>query len=161
MKWHVAGILLLLPAAGGFLSAADLAPAAVKILEQRCHGCHNARMQMAGVLLGSTAEVSSVKDRLIAAIAYTGKVKMPPTGALSAGEAKTLTDWVLAGAPRPAGSAASPRQPRPMRLRGGRKKPFASPNRPLVPPRIPSTILFAPNLPNAACPPLPLPIVPR
>ncbi|MCC6540344.1 MAG: DUF1553 domain-containing protein [Bryobacterales bacterium] len=109
MKLYLAGISLFL-ASGVVLGAADSA-AAVRILEQRCHACHSARMQMAGVRLGSTAEVEAVKDRFVAAIGYAGKVKMPPTGALPAEEAKLLTDWVLAGASWPAGAGAAPAAP--------------------------------------------------
>lgn len=91
------------------LSGADLAGEAVAVLEKRCHQCHNSKTQMAGVKLTSTSEVTAVRDKLLAAVSYSGKIKMPPTGALAAGEVQALTAWLAAGAawPKEARAAGS------------------------------------------------------
>ena len=86
-----------------FLAAASLAFAetnsdAVAVLAAKCQQCHNQQMQMAGVRLTSTADLTVNRDRVLAAIAYTGKVKMPPTGKLAAADAALLSTWLAAGA---------------------------------------------------------------
>ena len=96
-------ILCLLAAATfGF---ADPNADAVAVLAAKCQQCHNQQMQMAGVRLTSTAELITHRDRVLTAIAYTGKVKMPPTGKLSAEESKLLSTWLAAGAIFPSGAA--------------------------------------------------------
>ncbi len=88
----------------GFASA-DTNADAVAVLASKCQQCHNQQMQMANVKLASTADLLAHRDRVLAAIAYTGKVKMPPTGKLSADEAKLLSTWLAAGAIWPAQGA--------------------------------------------------------
>jgi len=83
------------------LLAADPS-AAVSVLEQRCHQCHNQKIQMGTVRLTSTADVTAVRDKLLAAITHEGKIKMPPTGPLPAAEAALLKDWIAQGATWPA-----------------------------------------------------------
>ena len=91
--------LILLSLGPALLFGADSADRAVRVLEQRCLSCHNAATRMAGVQLTSSAEVLSHKAKLVAAIGYAGKIKMPPTGALPADEAAALRTWLDAGAP--------------------------------------------------------------
>jgi len=84
------------------LSAQDPAANATRILESRCHSCHSAQTKMAGVQLTSTADIAQNKDRLLAAIGYSGKVKMPPSGKLPVVEEQALAKWIADGAKWPA-----------------------------------------------------------
>src|SRR3989454_545576 len=82
------------------------------LLSDHCFGCHGPKLQQAGLDL-STAEgvlrgiVSGpviVKgdpenSRLIQAVRYLGKIKMPPTGKLSDRQIADLITWVQMGAP--------------------------------------------------------------
>jgi cytochrome c5 len=77
------------------------------ILETRCHACHSAQTKMAGIQLTSSVDVAQNKDRILTAIGYSGKVKMPPSGKLSAGEIQALTTWIASGANFPAVSSAA------------------------------------------------------
>jgi cytochrome c553 len=87
------------------LAFADSTSDAVAVLTAKCQQCHGAQMQLAGVRLTSTADLNTHRDKILAAIAYTGKVKMPPTGKLSAEESKLLSSWIAAGAVWPANAA--------------------------------------------------------
>src|SRR5687768_5889960 len=69
------------------------------LVAAKCQSCHGAQMQMGGIRLTTTQEVLQNKDRVLAAIEYKGKIKMPPTGQLPALEAAALRDWIAAGAP--------------------------------------------------------------
>ncbi len=97
---------------------------ALRILEQRCHSCHGASTRMAGIQLTSTAEVVTYKDRILGAINYTGKIKMPPTGKLTAEETAAIKTWIEAGAPW-AATGAKPAGPS--------HWSFQAPKRPAVP----------------------------
>ncbi|MFN7919116.1 MAG: DUF1549 and DUF1553 domain-containing protein [Bryobacteraceae bacterium] len=101
---------------------ADDSTRAVAVVQQRCLQCHSAQTKMAGVQLTSTGEVTAVRDRLLAAIAYTGKIKMPPTGQLAAAEAALLKSWIEQGAPWTSNQERSTKQPS-----------FRKPVRPAVP----------------------------
>ncbi|MFN3326142.1 MAG: DUF1549 and DUF1553 domain-containing protein [Bryobacteraceae bacterium] len=70
----------------------------VDVIATKCQGCHGAKVQMGGVRLTSSQEVLQNRDRILAAIAYDGKVKMPPTGRLTSDESAALRDWISAGA---------------------------------------------------------------
>ncbi|MBY0506719.1 MAG: DUF1549 and DUF1553 domain-containing protein [Bryobacteraceae bacterium] len=87
------------------LAFADSPTDAVAVLANKCQQCHNAQMQMAGVRLTSTADLLQHRDKVLAAVAYTGKVKMPPTGKLAAAEQSLLSAWLSAGAVWPANAA--------------------------------------------------------
>ncbi|MBL8213466.1 MAG: DUF1553 domain-containing protein [Bryobacterales bacterium] len=97
---------------------------ALRILEQRCHSCHSASTRMAGIQLTSAPEVLTYKDRILGAINYTGKIKMPPTGRLSAEESAAVKAWLEAGAPWTA-TGAKPAGPS--------HWSFQAPKRPAVP----------------------------
>jgi hypothetical protein len=85
----------------------DVPAQAVSILEARCHQCHSATTRMAGIQLTSTKDVTAIGDRVKSAIAYSGKIKMPPAGALSAQESGIIQRWIAEGAPWPANTGAS------------------------------------------------------
>ena len=69
------------------------------LVAAKCQSCHGAQMQMGGIRLTTTQEVLQNKDRVLAAIEYKSKIKMPPTGQLPALEAAALRDWIATGAP--------------------------------------------------------------
>jgi cytochrome c553 len=88
------------------------------ILAAKCQNCHGAKMQMAGLNLATAEGVAKGADsgpiidkadapasRLLKALAYTGKIKMPPTGKLSDEDMAAITEWVKQGAPFPASAA--------------------------------------------------------
>ena len=89
--------------AGAAVAFADSNTEAAAVLAAKCQQCHNQQMQMAGIRLSSSADLVTHRDRVLTAIAYTGKVKMPPTGKLSADESKLLSTWLTAGAVFPSG----------------------------------------------------------
>ena len=64
---------------------------------------------MAGLDLTSVAGIAaaSQKGRLLQAISYEGKVKMPPTGKLPASVLSDFSVWVSAAAPMPEQKAAA------------------------------------------------------
>ncbi len=62
---------------------------------------------MAGVQLTSSDDIAPLKDKLLAAIGYAGKVKMPPSGALPAEDVQILTKWIAEGAKWPAASTGA------------------------------------------------------
>ncbi|HKX29083.1 MAG TPA: PSD1 and planctomycete cytochrome C domain-containing protein [Blastocatellia bacterium] len=81
------------------------------IFARHCAGCHNRKAQMAGLDL-TTAEGFQrggesgplvnrevpEESRLLKVIGYDDKLKMPPTGKLTADELTVLATWVKAGA---------------------------------------------------------------
>ena len=84
------------------------------ILVEKCSLCHGEQLQTAGLKLttaegfykGADTGPVFVKDdpensRLLTAIRYEDKVKMPPTGKLSDEEIEALTAWIKLGAPWP------------------------------------------------------------
>ncbi len=97
--------------AGAALAFADSNTDGVAVLASKCQQCHNQQMQMGGVRLSSTADLTTHRDRVLTAIAYTGKVKMPPIGKLSAEDSKLLSTWVAAGATFPTGGPATAKAP--------------------------------------------------
>jgi hypothetical protein len=80
------------------------------ILAERCGDCHNARLRMAGFDLMSAAgfRAGPPVERIAVALSYTGKVRMPPSGKLAAGELAVLEQWLAAGARWPAGATEGP-----------------------------------------------------
>ena len=84
------------------------------LLEAKCGVCHGDQTKMAGLIL-TTAEgfangIGGVPlvdpnnpgaSRLLEAISYQGKIKMPPTGKLTDEEISSFTTWVKGGAPWP------------------------------------------------------------
>ncbi len=72
--------------------------AAVALIGKNCQQCHSEKLQLAGVRLAGTEDVLRHKDKLLAAITYTGRVKMPPTGALAAADIALIKEWIASGA---------------------------------------------------------------
>ncbi len=90
------------------------------LLFNSCFGCHNDKSHQGGLRLdsldamlkgggGGPALVPSdvEKSHIIAAVRYTGALKMPPTGKLKDEEIATLTEWVKMGAPWPGARVSS------------------------------------------------------
>jgi len=99
------------------------------ILENRCAICHGDKIQMAGLKLttaegffrgADTGPVVTKGDprssRLIAAVSYAGKSKMPPTRKLDPAEIAVLKTWVEMGAPWPETKSPHPVAPRASQL---------------------------------------------
>jgi len=77
------------------------------LLAAKCTTCHNTKMPMAGLNLSSAESFRDVTHngtRLLAAVTYEEKVKMPPTGKLAEEEIALLRRWVEMGAPFPGDS---------------------------------------------------------
>jgi len=90
------------------------------LLENNCYECHGYNDPKAGlsvrlrdgVIEGGKSGAAVVpgnpgRSLLIQAVRHTGKVKMPPSGKLAAGEIADLERWVQMGAPWPGGSSGS------------------------------------------------------
>jgi hypothetical protein len=91
------------------------------ILAAKCHVCHGQQQQMAGLNLATAAGFRKGAEsgpilgagevdgsRLLQAVSYQGRVKMPPTGKLPEGEIAALREWARMGAPWPGESPAKP-----------------------------------------------------
>ncbi len=117
--------LAVLPLAAIAGLAADPPSRAVSILEQRCHQCHDAKTKMAGVDLASSASVTALRAKIEAAIGYSGKIKMPPAGALPAEESAVLRAWLGLGAPWPRAGTKP--------VSGGQWWSFRPPVKPAIP----------------------------
>jgi mono/diheme cytochrome c family protein len=89
------------------------------VLAERCQGCHNAKAKRAGLDLtsgegfyagaDSGALVDSSKpeeSRILKAISYHERIKMPPTGKLKDPEIANIREWVIAGANWPGADPA-------------------------------------------------------
>ena len=85
------------------------------VLAERCYGCHGPDLQRADLRLDAREAILRGSDsgpvvepgnpeasRLLAVIAYDGKIQMPPDGKLSDHDIEALTHWVALGAPWPA-----------------------------------------------------------
>jgi len=103
MHWRTS-ILFLLPLAT--VLPADLPTEAVAVVKQRCQQCHNDKVRMGNLQFTASAHMLDAKAKVLAAIRYDGKIKMPPTGQLSASEAALLKNWLDAGAHWPAEASA-------------------------------------------------------
>ncbi|MFN7803684.1 MAG: PSD1 and planctomycete cytochrome C domain-containing protein [Planctomycetaceae bacterium] len=87
------------------------------VLAEHCLECHGGKKQQGGfnlakrelLLKGGDSGVALVPGKpdespLLTALAYTGDLKMPPTGQLPASKIEALRQWVAKGAPWPANS---------------------------------------------------------
>ncbi len=111
-------ILLLSSAAGQSPEAEEFFERRIRpLLFEQCGSCHGDGLQMAGLMLtsaegflhgaaGTPVVVQGDPDRsrLIQAVRYDGKIKMPPTGKLDDSDIEALERWVARGAawPKPA-----------------------------------------------------------
>jgi cytochrome c553 len=75
----------------------------------KCQICHGGKAPMAGVDLTTGKGVSG--ERLLTAISYESRIKMPPNGKLKEGEIAAVAAWVKQGAEWPASEAAASRKP--------------------------------------------------
>ncbi len=93
---------------------ADLASRGVKVLEQRCWGCHGASLAQSGLRLNSREATlqggargpaivpgDAAQSRLVQAIRRTADLSMPPGPKLADAEIATIESWVAGGAPWP------------------------------------------------------------
>ena len=98
----------------------EISAAAVRsLLASRCGKCHDDATAKGGLSLASAAGLLAGGDSgpaivpgkpeeslLLAAVGYADdRVQMPPDGKLSAAEIKSLSEWVMQGAPWPAAGA--------------------------------------------------------
>jgi hypothetical protein len=115
-------LLLLLAAPLLAQSAADLEFFEKKIrpiFAAKCYACHAGKTPMAGIDFSSSAGFEAViGGRLMQAVGYESKIKMPPTGKLPDNEIADIRAWIQMGAPRPKQSAATPQ---PSAIAEGRK----------------------------------------
>jgi cytochrome c553 len=76
------------------------------LFASKCFGCHSEKVKMAGLNLKSAASFQALgQQRLLDALSYEGKYKMPPTGKLAAGDIARVREWLEMGAPYPAEAA--------------------------------------------------------
>src|SRR5688572_24554717 len=106
--------------AGMFMGAAEGQPGDFfekrvrPVLAEHCFSCHGPKKQSAGLRLDSHKALMEGSDNgpvvvpgqpdkspLVAALAHTGQVKMPPKGKLPAEAIEAFTAWVKLGAPWP------------------------------------------------------------
>src|SRR5215472_11198132 len=87
---------------------------AVKVLEQRCWGCHGASLAQSGLRLDSREAIlhggtrgpaivagDTAQSLLVRAIRRTGEPSMPPGPKLADPEIAAIESWIAAGAPWP------------------------------------------------------------
>ncbi len=91
------------------------------LLFDKCFSCHGEKSANGGLRLDSLEAIlkggtsgpalvpgNPAKSRIIDAIQYTGSLKMPPDGKISADSIATLTQWVKMGAPWPGAAPTAP-----------------------------------------------------
>ena len=76
------------------------------VLAEKCQSCHNQKTKMAGIDFVSGAGFAE-PSRLVKAIGYEDKLKMPPAGKLPAEQIGDFEQWVKMGAPWPGGVKAA------------------------------------------------------
>lgn len=94
------------------------------LFASNCYACHGAKMQMGGLNLSSSGGLSKAASagvivrndadgsRIMEALNYAGKVKMPPSGKLSGEQISAVKDWIAGGAHWPeAAETAKAEQP--------------------------------------------------
>jgi hypothetical protein len=111
------GTATLLIIAAAALHAADPTPAQIEFFEkhirpvmvQNCYACHSktANPPMGGLRLDNANGISDARNRILAVLSYSGPIKMPPSGKLSAALIADFETWVKMGAPFPTDSAKS------------------------------------------------------
>ena len=124
---------ILVLAVVGPLYAADFDRDIQPLLAAKCLGCHNEKLQTAGLVLESRETVLKGGGRgaaivpgepdaslLVRAVRHDGELEMPPGGRLAEAEIQLLSDWIRDGA------AWGSRAP----VRGSRHWAFVLPQRP-------------------------------
>jgi hypothetical protein len=97
-----------------FAQDADLASRGVRVLEQRCWGCHGANLAQSGLRLNSREAAmqggtrgpaivpgNTAESRVVQAIRRATDLSMPPGPKLAESEIATIESWIAAGAPWP------------------------------------------------------------
>ncbi|MEZ5351093.1 MAG: DUF1549 and DUF1553 domain-containing protein [Bryobacteraceae bacterium] len=108
MNRGVAVLVVCAPLATGHPPDPDSFESRIRpVLVNRCGDCHNAKLRMAGIDLTSAEGFRSGpgNGRILDALTYTGKIKMPPSGKLNDSELSALTAWIRAGAAWPKSTA--------------------------------------------------------
>jgi hypothetical protein len=87
------------------------------LFASHCQSCHGPKQQMGGLnfssgawLKGSSSPVvpgDPAHSRLLDALAYSGKIKMPPSGKLRDDEIASVKSWIEMGAPWPESTASA------------------------------------------------------
>src|SRR3954453_23562126 len=87
------------------------------ILAERCYACHGEKVQMGGLQLSSAAGLKKAAEsgiivasdpdnsRILQALSWSEKLRMPPSGKLAAAEIAEIRNWIASGAPVPAEAA--------------------------------------------------------
>jgi hypothetical protein len=111
----IRGGLAALACAAVFAQEADFFEKNVRpVLAERCQGCHNPKAKRAGLDLttgegfyagadsGSLVDPAKPEEsRILKAISYHERIKMPPTGKLPEAQIASIREWVIAGAKWP------------------------------------------------------------
>jgi hypothetical protein len=85
------------PTLGQNLGSAHFENKVRPLLLKKCVACHNAGSISGNIRLDQAISKPEA-SALIAAVQFTGKIKMPPSGKLSSGEISDLSQWVASGA---------------------------------------------------------------
>lgn len=80
------------------------------IIRTRCLQCHNNQLDNNGLSFENRETVVPRSAKILAAIQYTGDIKMPPGTKLSAQDIATLSAWIRAGTPALGVSSTASRQ---------------------------------------------------
>lgn len=92
----------------GAAAAADNAAASKLATQHACLGCHAVDKKLVGPAYkdvaakykGDPKAIDYLSNKILkGSVGVWGPVAMPPNAGLSAGDAKTLATWVMAGAP--------------------------------------------------------------
>jgi len=128
------GVLLLSVAAAAIGQKPSPNPAQFEskvrpLLLAKCLSCHSKDTKLGGVRLDQSL-TPELAQKLVSAVRYEGKAKMPPSGKLPAPEREALEQWVRDGATFP---KTSPSAPNNGGTKGGSHWSFQPVRRPLVP----------------------------
>src|SRR5258708_7767642 len=100
------------------------------VLVKSCQGCHNAKLRVSQLDVSTAAafqqgspsgplvdKTDPASSRILKVISYDERLKMPPTGKLTAEEIADITTWVKVGAPWPGAEEAAAPAPKPVAKR--------------------------------------------
>jgi hypothetical protein len=75
------------------------------VFATKCQLCHNPKLQSGGIDFTTPEGFAKAKDKISPALAYSGKIKMPPTGKLPDEQIEDIEKWIASGAVWPPTSA--------------------------------------------------------
>ena len=107
VRHFLCGVLLVL---GTIAHAQPQPTAATTVLKTRCLSCHGPEQASAGVRLDRPLTATLAK-KVLAAVAYDGEIKMPPSGKLAQSELTPLAAWARATKPEKPHWAFAPLTP--------------------------------------------------